>query len=550
MTVFSGNQKAWPVYLSLGNISKDIRRRPSERATLLIGYLPADSLDNITDPTKRSERTWQLFHTCMEAILEPLKQVSRTGMEVLCADGGVRRVYPILAAYIADFPEQVTIACVRDSRCPICWVPAQERGDLSKRYPLRDRRRTLDALNDHWNGYSQTIDTLGIRPTRPFWIDLPHVNISGCFTPDLLHQLNKGILGEHLVNWCTLLLGANETDRRTKGMPRFQKLRHFAQGIGVISQWTGKEAKALASTFLSIVAGYKDSKVVAAVRSIVDFAYRAHMPELSDDELDAMDQDLSTFNEAKTAFINPNIEGLPPDERRFHRIPKMHMLTHYTYLIRELGTPDGFNTELTERLHIDCVKEPWRATNHVNPIPQMVAYLQKKEAWALLRAYLHDTGRLIDRRFQEPGDGDEEEDEGAEEMVAGHGDGVEGGTWHPSPSVSIAKCPALGRRDGSYLISKHKAANLVDATVSYLRSIAPPGTSIPLFEESFFKVWKRCKLHHKRLPFYPSLSRQTDFVRAFPSSVDEEGRLLRQGFFDVVLFSPTTNNGPNVQGLH
>ncbi|KAG9090695.1 hypothetical protein FRC06_000921 [Ceratobasidium sp. 370] len=275
------------------------------------------------------------------------------------------------------------------------------------------------------------------------------------------------------------------------------------------------------------------------------------MPELSDDDLDAMDRDLLTFNEVKAAFVNLDIMGLPLDERRFHLIPKIHMLTYYTYLIRELGTPDGFNTEITKRLHIDCVKEPWRATNHVDPIPQMISYLEKKEAWTLLRAYLHDTGRLIDKRFQELGDSDEEDDEGPEELLEGHRDGVEGGTWHLTPSISIAQCPVLGRWDGSYLISKHKATDLVDATVSYLHGIAPPGTSIPLFEESFFKVWKRCKLHHRRLPFYPSLSCQADSVCAFPSSVNKEGRLLWQGFFDVVLFSPTTNNpNPNNQGLH
>ncbi|QRV99831.1 hypothetical protein RhiJN_27850 [Ceratobasidium sp. AG-Ba] len=104
LTVFSGNQKAWPVYLTIGNISKDIRGCPSERATLLVGYIPVSNLSNISNERERSEAGWQLFHTCMESILEPLKTLSQTGFDVLCADGGVRRVFPILAAYIADYP--------------------------------------------------------------------------------------------------------------------------------------------------------------------------------------------------------------------------------------------------------------------------------------------------------------------------------------------------------------------------------------------------------------------------------------------------------------
>ncbi|KAG8733432.1 hypothetical protein FRC10_000247 [Ceratobasidium sp. 414] len=97
-----------------------------------------------------------------------------------------------------------------------------------------------------------------------------------------------------------------------------------------------------------------------------------------------MDDDLLKFDKVKSVFVNPNVHGLLKDEDQFHGIPKIHMLTHYTYLIRELGTPDGYNTKISEHLHIDYVKDPWRSTNHVNPIPQMVAYLEKKEAWILL----------------------------------------------------------------------------------------------------------------------------------------------------------------------
>ncbi|KAG9092990.1 hypothetical protein FS749_015280 [Ceratobasidium sp. UAMH 11750] len=536
MTVFSGNQKAWPVYMSLGNISSDIRRRPSERTTVLIGFMPISDLTNISNEEERSRCGWQLFHSCMESILEPLKEVSQTSMEVLCSDG-----------------EQATIACVKDSRCPICWVPTKERGDLSKRYPMRDRRRTLDALDDHWKGYSRTIDTLGIRPVQPFWRNLPHVNIAGGLTPDVLHQLHKGVLGDHLVNWCTILLGKNEMNHRTKGMPRFQGLRHFAQGTSVISQWTGKEAKALASTFLPIVAGYEDTKVVRAVRSIVDFAYRAQLPEISERNVQAMEEDLQLFNRCKDAFVDPDVRGLPTCQDQFNRIPKIHMLTHYPFLIRELSATLGYTTEITERLHIDCVKDPWKATNHNNPIPQMIYYLQKKEAWSFLRSYLHDTGLLIDKRFASNDDDDDDDDEqGPEDIVKGRGDGDGGDdrTWLPTPSISIAKRPALGRQRGTYLINTHKATNLIPATIKYLRRIFSRA-SIALFDDSYFKVWKRCKLHHKRLPFYPALAPVINSVRAFPPTTDDEGRLIRQGFFDVVLFSPVTNNtAANNDGLH
>ncbi|KAG8773231.1 hypothetical protein FRC12_002651 [Ceratobasidium sp. 428] len=552
MTVISGNQKAWPVYLSIGNISKNIRRQPSERATLLVGFIPVAELSNISNPTQKSEAGWQLFHVCMESILEPLKKLSLFGMDVLCADGGVRRVYPILAAYIADFPEQVLVACVRDSRCPICWVPFQRRAELSVKYPRRDRRRTIKALKLLWhNGNKRAVTILGIRPTRPFWIGLPYANISGCMTPDLLHQLDKGAVGEHLVNWCTEVVGEVEMDRRVKGMPRFQNLRHFAQGISVISSWTGKEAKALACTFLSMVAGSRKSEAVIAARSLLDFTYRAHMPELSAADLRTMERDLQTFNRVKGVFVDPNNKNLLPNASRLNKFPKFHMPIHYPEFIRELGAPDGFSTEITEWLHIDCVKEPWRATNHVEPTQQMVTYIQQKEAWSLLHAYLHDTGLLLDPRFTDKTQADKDKGEESEE-VAGYGNDdthVEGKLWYPSPTLTIAKRPPLGRKSGAYLISKHSATDLIPTTIKYLQRIVPPGTTIPLDDQCIFRIWKRCTLYHNRLPFYPVLPPRKDQLRAFPTTVDEEGREFRTGFFDVALFLPLDQNNSRAEGL-
>ncbi|KAG8769490.1 hypothetical protein FRC12_004934 [Ceratobasidium sp. 428] len=552
LTVFSGNQKAWPVYMTIGNISRNIRRCPSERATLLIGYIPVSNLSNISNATERSETGWQLFHACMESILEPLKTLSRTGIDVLCADGGVRRVFPILAAYIADFPEQAMITCVRESCCPICWIPGDERGDLSVRYPRRDRCQTLDALDDHWNGYTHTIEVLGIRPTRPFWADLPYVDISTCIAPDLLHQLDKGVFGDHTIKWATAMLTAKEMDRRTKGMPRFQKLRHFARGISVISQWTGKEAKALGRTMMAIVAGHEKPKFVQAVRSIMDFSARAHKHEVTESDLQAMDQDIFDFNCAKDVFIKrtKRKSKLVKNEKGFNKIAKLHMLTHYTYLIRQLGAPEGYNTEITERLHIDFVKKPWATTNHVNPTQQMIAHLENREAWALLRAYMHDAGLVLDSRFIEARVDDGEDSDGEPEDSVGGGDGRgDNEVWQPCPTVRIAKRPSLGRSvKGAYLINEHNAKDLVPATIEYLRSVDPARTAFPISHNTTFKVWRRCKLQHRRLPFDPALDPQIDQVRAFKLSTDPEGRVLRLGFFDTVLFSPGANND-NRRGL-
>ncbi|KAI0265222.1 hypothetical protein BC834DRAFT_825393, partial [Gloeopeniophorella convolvens] len=248
----SGDKEAWPVYLTIGNIAKDVRCKPSSRAMVLIGYLPVSKMEMFTTDTRSAAR-YRLYHYCMAQLLKTLVRAGSEGVDMTCPDGFVRRIFPILAAYIADYPEQCLIACCRQNTCPICPVEPKKRGE-----PLhpnfRDPLQTLSDIRAHIRGEDSTrFKAHNLRPIfSPFWHNLPHANIHTCITPDILHQLHKGVFKDHLVKWCTDLIGDDEIDSRFERMTDFPGLRQFASGISTVSQWTGTEYQEMERVFIGV----------------------------------------------------------------------------------------------------------------------------------------------------------------------------------------------------------------------------------------------------------------------------------------------------------
>ena len=398
LTQFSGDKKAYPVYLTIGNVSKDIRRQPSSHATVLIGYLPISRMECFQEAgDSRKFAVYRLFHHCMRIILEPLIAAGKSGVEMTCADKFVRRIFPILAGYIADYPEQCLVACCMENRCPCCVVGRDRRGENIKS-PPRSAAATLRTLSEHKNGENPYLfDDEGLRPVYyPFWADLPHTDIFACITPDILHQLHKGVFKDHLVKWCTSLTSKDEVDARFKAMTNYQGLRHFQNGISAVSQWTGKEHKEMERVIVTVLAGLIDSRALKAVRTILDFIYYAQYQSHTDVTLERMQDALNTFHAHKDIFAE-----LRPDEG--FNISKVHSMLHYVDSIRSLGSADGYNTESPERHHIDYAKEAYRASNGVDYVAQMTKWLQRQEAvdrhtsylnWALAASTLHGTEDL------------------------------------------------------------------------------------------------------------------------------------------------------------
>ncbi|KAJ7699703.1 hypothetical protein B0H14DRAFT_3652634, partial [Mycena olivaceomarginata] len=121
LTQFSGSKSAYPVYLTLGNLPKALRRTPTENACILLGYLSMDKIarKGLSKQIIKTQNQ-KLFHASMRTILQPLMEAGMNGMDVTGGDGAVRRVFPILSSYVADYPEQCLAGCAKYGTCPKC----------------------------------------------------------------------------------------------------------------------------------------------------------------------------------------------------------------------------------------------------------------------------------------------------------------------------------------------------------------------------------------------------------------------------------------------
>ncbi len=132
MTNISGDKKAHCVYMSCGNIRKDVRSKASARCWMKVAEIPVATFNEISTQKGLSHR---LYHLCMDIVTESLKQCSHAPVRMTDANGDERLVRTILFVHLADLPEQLVISCCHGGASPISYARHNDFGSGEKKPP-------------------------------------------------------------------------------------------------------------------------------------------------------------------------------------------------------------------------------------------------------------------------------------------------------------------------------------------------------------------------------------------------------------------------------
>ncbi|KAG1791175.1 uncharacterized protein HD556DRAFT_1433032 [Suillus plorans] len=388
VSVATGNNEYYPLYISTGNVHTSIRHSHRE-AVSIVGFLSIPKCDKDYHEDKEFQKFRRhLFHKSIEAILEPLRPSMSKPEITRCSDGHFRRVIYGIGPYIADYPEQCSLASIVQQWCAKCTARKKHLDEEDIMITPRSHCLTkalIEALTsgELWEEYGIADDIL------PFTASFPRANIHELLAPDPLHHVIKGAFKDHLVEWvgsyleitygkkCSKKILA-EIDRRIAIVPSFPGLRHFPQGRD-FNQWTGDDSKVLMKVYLAAISGLIPDQMIHTIAAFMDFCYIVRHPYLDEADLAALDDSLQHFYQDHSIFEET---GVCPNRSS---LPRQHALKHYHQLIILFRAPNGLCSSITESKHIDANQ----------PLGEMLLINQRQDKLAMF-CVIHLARHLMD----------------------------------------------------------------------------------------------------------------------------------------------------------
>lgn len=397
--------------MSLANIHSKVRAKVSQHAFVPLAFLPVVEFIHKNQRMKGvlSDR---LYHCCLDIVMKPLKTAAEIGVMLSDPLGNNRYSFTPLASCIVDTPEACLIACVRGKTSPLTLADYTEFGDAF-RHQARTKAITLnqiESINVDPNDLIAFFDACGEYRLNgvdlPFWRDWPLSDPVRFLTPEVLHTFFR-FSYDHDLSWCVRAVGPAEIDFRFSILHPITSHRHFPTGVTKLKQVTGRTQRDLQRYLVAVIAGAVPAGMVRAIRSLVDFRYRAQSPVIDDDQCHKIVAALESFHTHKQSIIDAGARcGEKGRVLEHWQIPKLELMQGVAPSIPLVGPPIQWTADATERAHIDVVKKPATATNNVDFESQICRHLDRHEKCRKFSLALHIRENEIDKRQAQSVDSD------------------------------------------------------------------------------------------------------------------------------------------------
>lgn len=372
LSTMSGDKSAWPIYLTVGNLAKEKRRSTKCNGLILIGILPKCPNSPDQHAIKRA------LHCALREILRSLESYERLGIPIRCADGHTRLGFPRLASWLADYPEQCALTLVIYRWCPRCECDPKEFPAIGQPGSRKRQLKRYSSLSAEEAKKIGQWKISGLENFASFHLDC---NIFECMNTDRLHQLLKGVFKDHTWTWVMALLtkiygsrASEVVDDGFANIPPFVGLRNFGHRFTKVTQWTGSEYKDMLAVWIPLLApllkGFPHR--LKGLRHLTDFILLAGYHSHTDTTLRYLKSALVGYGKSLDGFLEFR------ENNSFAGIPKLHAMIHYVECIKEFGSTDNTDTEVSESAHSWLIKDAYRATNKVDYIPQMLKWEKRQ----------------------------------------------------------------------------------------------------------------------------------------------------------------------------
>jgi len=322
LTNFCGDKKAWPVYMTIGNLSAAARMKHTMHGVLLVALLPIPVKMRDIPLKKRNaqrERNRMVSQHVLQHVMHGLlnSETENRNFYACCADGRFRYCCPTLAGWMADYPEHRDLHNIKSGVCYWCECPQGEMGDLRERndqHPLRDH--TLYRQLSEANTPESNAD-LKRRNVNPGFNILWHLD---CITselpkPDLLHTLQINML-KHLLTWLHEFLKQHKRLDKFNdiwlSVPAYLDMSKPRCAYEEVSRWNGGEIKTMTRFLVGVARNalrdpsppQRDvfERAIVCTRSLIEFYFYAQYDSHDGETLDLMDNALRCFHETKGVF--------------------------------------------------------------------------------------------------------------------------------------------------------------------------------------------------------------------------------------------------------